>query len=144
MARVGLLEDNSRIAKLSATMLGYAGHEVTIYGEALDCLRALSLLDVPPPHTEDAQVLALPIDVLIIDLHLPSLSGLEVVRLLRASPCTSTLPLIFCTAATHSEIHLALTIAPEAVLVEKPFKLQALLSAITRVLPESEQPSSPM
>lgn len=144
MARVGLLEDNHRIAKLSATMLGYAGHEVTIYADAFDCLRALSLLDSPPAPAEDKQARALPIDVLIIDLHLPTLPGLEVVRLLRNNPCTSKLPLIFCTAATSSEIELALTMAPEAALVEKPFKLQALVSAIARVLPESEHPSSPM
>lgn len=144
MARVGLLEDNYRIAKLSAIMLGYAGHEVTIYAEALDCLRALSLLDSPPVYTEGAQIWALPIDVLIIDLHLPTLSGLEVVRLLRGNPCTRKLPLIFCTAATSSEIELALTMAPDAALVEKPFKLQTLVSAIARVLPESEHPSSPM
>lgn len=144
MARVGLLEDNYRIAKLSTIMLGYAGHEVTIYAEAFDCLRALSLLDSSPVHAENAQTCALPIDVLIIDLHLPTLSGLEVVRLLRGNPYTNKLPLIFCTAATSSEIELALTMAPEAALVEKPFKLQALVSAIARVLPESEHPSSPM
>ena len=33
MARIGLLEDNSRIAKLCVTMLGYAGHDVTVYSD---------------------------------------------------------------------------------------------------------------
>jgi CheY-like chemotaxis protein len=140
MSRVGLLEDNYRIAKLSAIMLGYAGHEVTIYTEAFDCLRALSILDTcsvqtPIPY-EHAQVSSLPIDVLILDLHLPTMSGLDVVRLLRTHPSTCTLPLIFCTAATSAEVNLALSIVPEAYLVEKPFKLQTLVMAIAHVLPE--------
>ena len=136
-----MLFRSSRIAKLSSTMLSYAGHEVTVYVEAYDCLRALFILDTSSACCEDAQAASLPIDVLILDLHLPTLSGLEVVRLLRDSPCTNKLPLIFCTAATSSEIDLACTIAPEAILVQKPFKLQALISAITHVLPETRQQS---
>ena len=41
MAQVGLLEDNMRIARLCATMLQYAGHDVTIYEHPRECLRAL-------------------------------------------------------------------------------------------------------
>ena len=68
--------------------------------------------------------------------------GLEVLQLLRSHARTSVLPLIFCTAAPISEINLALTIAPDAALVEKPFKLQTLVNAISDslVMPES-QPS---
>lgn len=140
MARIGLLEDNCRISKLCATMLDYAGHDVTIYAEAFECLAALSILETPfeqiPADLENAPTSALPIDVLILDLHLPTLPGVEVLRLLRSSPRTSALPLIFCTAAVPSEIRAALSIAPDAALVEKPFKLQALISAISEALPK--------
>lgn len=139
MTRIGLLEDNYRIAKLSAIMLGYAGHEVTIYTEAVECLRALAILDLPTISSslplEDVSSPPLPIDVLILDLHLPTMSGLEVMRLVRNHPATCKLPLIFCTAATSAEIQLAFAIAPEAYLVEKPFKLQALVEAIAHVRP---------
>ncbi|HLG75120.1 MAG TPA: response regulator [Ktedonobacteraceae bacterium] len=142
MARIGLLEDNSSIAKVCATMLGYAGHEVIVYANARECLQALG------DSFREQQSLAkgcvgenvLPIDALILDLHLPRVSGLEVLRLLRTSPRTCTLPLIFCTAATPSEINLAFTIAPDATLIEKPFKLEALISAISDALPASLQP----
>jgi CheY-like chemotaxis protein len=140
MARIGLLEDNIRIARLCATMLHYAGHEVIIYTDPHECLRALMFPTAPArqgflsPEAPD-----LPIDVLILDLHLPVMSGLEVLRLLRSRPHTHALPLIFCTAATTSEISGAFALAPNATLVEKPFKLQALVSAIARVLPTSVQ-----
>lgn len=140
MACIGLLEDNIRIAKLCATMLHYAGHEVIIYTDPQECLRAL-MFPVAPARQSflNQEALALPIDVLILDLHLPIIPGLEVLRLLRGCPQTSALPLIFCTAATTSEINGAFALAPNATLVEKPFKLQALVSAIARVLPTSIQ-----
>ncbi len=141
MARVGLLEDNIRISKLCATMLHYAGHEVTIYMDAQECLQALSIADSsfaqasPDCGTGTDEHSSLPIDVLILDLHLPTMPGLEVLRLLRTDPRTCTLPLIFCTAAPPSEVNTAFALAPDAMWIEKPFKLQALVSAISRSLP---------
>ena len=141
MAQVGLLEDNARIAKLCATMLNYAGHEVTIYGHAQECLQALLSVGTV---TESMQSLhdacndrILPVEVLILDLHLPDIDGVEVLRHLQAHPRTQSLPLIFCTAAAKAEIARALSIAPRASLVEKPFKLQTLISAISAVLKPS-------
>lgn len=143
MARVGLLEDNMRIAKLCVTMLNYAGHDVMLYMDAQECLQALAVLNFlkVPPVKETAELNPLPIDVLILDLHLPAMSGLEVLRFLRSHPRTCLLPLIFCTAAPISEINIALQIAPDAMLVEKPFKLQTLVSAIAESLAPEAQPS---
>lgn len=138
MARIGLLEDNIRISKLCATMLRYAGHNVTVYTDPGECLNALLLLDVRQhfcPCTKTSDSAVLPIDVLIMDLHLPAIPGLEILRILRSYAHTSTLPLIFCTAATGSEVDQAFSIAPDAVLVEKPFRLQSLVTAIAEVFP---------
>jgi CheY-like chemotaxis protein len=139
MARIGLLEDNSRISKLCATMLSYAGHDVTVYMDAGECLNALFHFDLSLrrgcPLAETNQSIVLPIDVLILDLHLPTMPGVELLRILRSSDHTSTLPLILCTAATVLEINQAFAIAPNAALVEKPFRLQSLVSAIASVLP---------
>ena len=41
MAQIGLLEDNARIAKLCATLLEYAGHQVTVFDTSQKCLHAL-------------------------------------------------------------------------------------------------------
>lgn len=135
MARVGLLEDNDRIARLSATMLQFSGHIVTIYG------RGSALLDdlMISPHRMNTShignaLMSLPIDVLMLDLQLPDMSGIEVVQYLQSYPHTRPLPLIFCTAANPSEIARVLHVAPGAKVVEKPFRLQALADAVRDAL----------
>ena len=137
MALVGLLEDNARIAKMSATMLHYLGHEVTVYAHARDCFQALLIPDATvdrQPVPEANALYRLPVEVLILDLHLPDIDGVEVLWRLRSHPHTRSLPLIFCTAATPAEIARARRIAPHARLVTKPFKIQTLTSAINNAL----------
>ncbi|GHO82866.1 response regulator [Dictyobacter formicarum] len=143
MAQVGLLEDNTRIAKLCATMLQYAGHHVIVYEHPRECLDALlpemAGSSAVAYHSIASRSLSpLPVDVLILDLHLPDMTGIDVLRFLRANPRTRSLPLIFCTAATSSEVANALSIAPQACFIEKPFTFQELISAISSALSRHE------
>lgn len=134
MARIGLLEDNARIARLSATMLQFAGHTVTMYDQGYALLDEL----IPSRHSRlpfDSLKLITPLlDVLMLDLRLPDMPGIEVVQYLHSYPHTRQLPLILCTAAHPSEIALVQRIAPHALVVEKPFKLQALVDAVRDAL----------
>lgn len=138
MAQVGLLEDNVRIANLCATMLQYAGHRVTIYEHPRKCLEALLVQPRKGEGWQQIQKAAtssdLPVDVLILDLNLPDITGMEVVNSLRAHQCTESLPLIFCTAATPAEVHRAMRAAPGSSFLEKPFSFQELASAIATAL----------
>ena len=112
MAQVGLLEDNARIAKLCATLLQYSGHQVTIYDTPQKCLCAL-----------------------LSDKRIPDgLPLVGVAKPLSSHPQTQALPIILCTAAANSEVAQALQVAPHAGIVEKPFKLQTLVSAISTAL----------
>jgi CheY-like chemotaxis protein len=126
-------------------MLNLAGHEVVLYEDAEECLHAL--FAIPTGFKSNGTVFfdepmrtshpKLPIEALILDLHLPDMNGFELLHLLRTHPNTSMLPLIFCTAATESEVSQALTIAPGSWVVWKPFKLQSLLTAINEALKTS-------
>jgi len=136
MAQVGLLEDNARIARLCVTMLHYAGHQVTVYQHPDECLRALLAQPVIPDgrtYLPKASIL-LPINVLVLDLHLPDMNGTEVIRILQSYSHTRLLPVIFCSAASPHEISRALRIAPRATFVEKPFTFQDLTIAIDQAL----------
>ena len=137
MARVGLLEDNARIARLCVTMLQFAGHSVDLYEHPHVCLNALML-----PVMKSGEKIrsyfpstsVLPIEVLILDLQLPEMTGIEVLQHLQAYPSTRTLPLIFCTASNQNEVSQALRVAPHASVIEKPFKLDVLVSAVRSAL----------
>ena len=137
MAHVGLLEDNPVLARLSATMLNLKGHHVTIYEHPRDCLHALSLMNMPHdllPGKVPGEETILPVELLILDLHLPDIGGFQILELIQNNRRTRSLPLIFCTAATPREIDYALHLAPRAYLIEKPFKMETLLTAVSRVL----------
>lgn len=134
MAHVGLLEDNVRIANMCTALLHFAGHQVVVYEHPRACLQALLAEHQASADASAVQEAArkngLPVDVLILDLVLPDIDGLEVLRNLTTHPYTCTLPLILCTAATRNEVMSALRIAPHARVVEKPFRMQTLVSAI--------------
>jgi CheY-like chemotaxis protein len=137
MARVGLLEDNPVLARLAATMLNLTGHDVTVYEHPRDCVHALSLLGQPyslPSGQTTGEETSLPVELLILDLHLPDIGGFQILELLQNNQHTRLLPLIFLTAATQREIDYALHLAPQAYLIEKPFKMETLLSAVSKVL----------
>jgi CheY-like chemotaxis protein len=133
MAQVGLLEDNLRIAKLCATLLQHAGHQVCVYEHPQACLDAL-LSAALPFGKKQAVFDAPPVDVLILDLHLPDIAGIDVLHSLISHPTTQSLPLICCSAATSAEISKALSIAPKTLFVEKPFTYQDLVAAVASVL----------
>jgi CheY-like chemotaxis protein len=137
MALIGLLEDNDRIAKLCATFLHLAGHQVTIYDTSFNCLRALfsygRTQDAALSQHEIVSGNSLPVEILILDLSLPDINGIEVLYYLTTHPHTQSLPLIVCTAAIN-DIETARRIAPHAGIVEKPFKLETLVSAIASAL----------
>lgn len=135
MAQIGLLEDNGRIAKLCTTFLQFAGHNVTVYEYATKCLQALQPHEMSGASVDrTANPYILPIEVLILDLSLPDIDGVEVVWRLQSHPLTQRLPLILCTGAPASEVARALRIAPQAGCVMKPFKLETLVSAISAAL----------
>lgn len=139
MATIGLLEDNARIARMCTTFLHFVGHDVTVYEHPRKCLQALlsHAISAYPhnlPQTTTLNACTLPIELLILDISLPDIDGVEVMWQLQSQPQTQRLPLILCTAAPHSEIARALHIAPHASLVTKPFKLETLISAISNAL----------
>src|SRR6266571_4225871 len=81
--RVLLVEDNATGAKLIAYLLKAHGYEVTV---ANDAEAALATIRQCPP------------DLVIMDVQLPGVDGLEIVRRLRADVASRDLPIIAVTA----------------------------------------------
>ena len=88
-------------------------------------------------HTGDAALKAVAErapDLLVLDLNLPVLSGLEVCRILRANPDTARLPIVVVTArAGESDRVAGLDLGADDYIV-KPFSVRELAARVRAVL----------
>jgi CheY-like chemotaxis protein len=72
--------------------------------------------------------------VLLLDLDLPDMSGLETLRALRALPGFAQVPAVFLTAACGPQIEIELRAAGVVELLRKPFRPRELVQAVRRTL----------
>jgi two-component system, OmpR family, alkaline phosphatase synthesis response regulator PhoP len=118
--RVLIVEDEQDIAGLIKHTLERSGDtraDVVASGDA--ALKAV--LDQPP-------------DLIILDLNLPVIGGLEVCRILRARPATSRVPIIMLTAKTSESDRVnGLDVGADDY-VTKPFSLRELAARVRAVL----------
>jgi two-component system, OmpR family, alkaline phosphatase synthesis response regulator PhoP len=112
-------EDDRDIAELIALYAQKAGWHPHIAGSGDDAL---------------AHARTQPVDVAILDVMLPGMSGLEVCRVLRAEPATATLPIIMVTArAEETDRIVGLEIGADDY-VSKPFSPNELIARIRALL----------
>ena len=83
MARIFIVEDSADIAELIRHYLERAGHETAVFGSGRD---ALTSARRSPP------------DLVVLDVMLPGLDGMQVCQALRAEATTSRLPILMLTA----------------------------------------------
>jgi len=78
---------------------------------------------------------ALAIDLVLLDVHLPDLNGLEVCRALRANPRSATARIVMLTAAAQQDDVMRGLAAGADDYLTKPFSPVRLLSLVDRLLP---------
>ncbi len=121
--RVLVVEDDLANRVLLGRLLERAGHTVTTAADGG------AALDLAAPDT---------VDVLLLDLGLPDMDGLEVCRRLRHNPRTATLPVILVTGRDGAH-EAALGVAAGADgCIGKPYDLTAMLALIERVVRRRE------
>jgi len=83
-----------------------------------------------------------PVDALLLDLHLPDGSGLDLLRDLRGAAATRSLPVIVLTAEGEDRV---LDEAEQlgSALLTKPFSPTKLVARIATLLGDSAPPSPP-
>ncbi|HVH28677.1 MAG TPA: response regulator transcription factor [Vicinamibacterales bacterium] len=118
--RVLVVEDEQDIAGLIKHALERKGDiEVDVAGAGDQAIRAVS--EMPP-------------DLIVLDLNLPVLSGVEVCRIVRSRPTTSHIPIIMLTArATESDRVAGLELGADDY-ITKPFALRELVARVRAVL----------
>jgi signal transduction histidine kinase len=74
--------------------------------------------------------------LILLDVTLPDLTGLEVLRRLRQSAATASTPVLMITADASDLTHRALHEAGATAILTKPIHIQAFLGHLERYLPE--------
>jgi CheY-like chemotaxis protein len=113
-----LVEDVDPLRRLFARVLQRSGFEVR---EAADGREALDQLAGFVP------------DVVVTDLMMPGMDGLELIRRIRATPRLAEVPIVAMTAATTLETEREARRAGAADLLAKPVDSQTLLSRLEAV-----------
>ena len=115
-----VVEDEQDIAGLIKHTLERGGDiDVHIVGSGDAALKAAA--EQPP-------------DLILLDLNLPVLNGLEVCRLLRSRPATKSVPIIMLTARTTESDRVVGLDAGADDYVTKPFSLRELAARVRAVL----------
>lgn len=127
--RVLVVEDEGDIAGLIRHTLERSGEmtvEVATSGD-----QALRMASEQPP------------DLIVLDLNLPVLGGLEVCRLLRTRPATERVPIIMLTARTSEGDRVVGLDAGADDYVTKPFSLRELAARVRAVLRRGRPADTP-
>lgn len=117
--RVLAVDDDPAVLDLLATLLGPAGIRFTGLS---DPLRFWEVLEGSPP------------DLLILDIQMPSVSGLELCRAMRNDPRWAATPVIFLTAFTGSAVVQSVFDSGADDFVAKPILGPELITRITNRL----------
>ena len=125
-SRVLIVEDEPDIRGLLAFHLEREGYQVFKSNNGADALR---------------QVRARPPDLVLLDLMLPEMDGLEVCRRLRQDPATAPLPIVMLTAKGEEvDRVLGLELGADDYIV-KPFSPREVVARIRAVLRRSRAPA---
>jgi DNA-binding response OmpR family regulator len=119
MATILVVDDEPSLRRLLRTALEQAGHEVL---EAADGPQALLLARSGQPA------------LILLDVALPGLSGLEVCRRLRAEPSTSRTPVLLISGVLAPNEAAKLTEAGASGWLTKPFTPAPLLERVGALL----------
>ena len=123
-----VVEDDPDIADLVTRYLekaGYAAARVSSGRDALDAVRAKAP------------------DLIVLDVMLPHVDGLEVCRLLRANELTASIPIIMLTArAEESERIVGLEMGADDY-IPKPFSPNELVARVRALLRRSQRRDAP-
>ncbi|MDP1663402.1 MAG: response regulator transcription factor [Phycisphaerales bacterium] len=117
--RILIVEDERDLAEMLSYNLARAGYLPTV---AADGQRAVQLAQQSPP------------DCIVLDLMLPVMPGLEVARILRESPSTTSIPILMLTARAEEADELAGLAAGADDYVTKPFSVKVVLARIEALL----------
>ena len=119
MSLILIVEDNEKNLKLVRDVLQVKGYATIEAGSAED---GIQLARERNP------------DLILMDIHLPGMSGIEALKVLRADVATAAIPVIAVTASVMQQDRKLITEAGFNAYVGKPINLKEFLDAVRAAL----------
>ena len=122
MSVILIVEDNDKNLKLVRDVLQVKGYTTLEAGTAEDGLR-LAREHIP--------------DLILMDIELPGMNGLEALQVLRADPATARIPVAAVTASVMPQDRNKITAAGFDEYIAKPIELRSFLATVQQILDRS-------
>ncbi len=119
MSTILVVEDNEKNMKLLRDVLGFKGHTVL---EAVDGETGVAMGKEHLP------------DLVLMDIQLPGINGVEALRRLRADAATAGIPVIAVTASVMDQDRRQIIEAGFDAFVSKPINLKDFMGAVDAAL----------
>jgi two-component system, chemotaxis family, chemotaxis protein CheY len=119
MATVLTVDDSPSIRQMVKVTLEPAGHNVI---EAGDGAQGLAKAQSSRP------------DLVITDLNMPNMNGLELIRALRKLPQLTGLPIVFLTTESNDAVKQEAKSAGATGWITKPFKPEQLIAVVSKLV----------
>ena len=119
MSTILIVEDNEKNMKLLRDVLTFKGHKVI---EAIDGETGVALGQSELP------------DLVLMDIQLPGINGVEALKQLRADERTAKIPIIAVTASVMDQDRRVIIDAGFDAFVSKPVSLKEFMAAVNQAL----------
>ncbi len=116
--KVLIVDDDPVVRILASEFLGSRGYDVETLDNGTECLAKLNK-EQP--------------DVLVLDMLMPDLTGIDVLKQLKDNPQTSKIPIVMLSADTDSEAVLQNADVSADCYVRKPFSVSEIVQAMEEV-----------
>jgi DNA-binding response OmpR family regulator len=121
-SRILVVDDDARLVHIVAMYLGIEGYEVATAENGEEGL---------------AEIARQPPDLVILDIMMPGMDGIEVCKRVRSDPETRSLPVLMFSALSSDEDIERARLAGANHLIKKPFSLVGLGSVVKTFFPNS-------
>lgn len=121
MNQVWLVDDDQEMCQAVGLMLSLLGCQTRNFSNSRQAARTLLAGDIP--------------DLLLLDVNMPEVSGLDLLEFIRRRPVWNPLPIVMISAeGTDADVDHAKLLGANAYLV-KPVSFKELESAVRQVMP---------